>query len=95
MTGPLILGLSFFIGIILFVVLFIIGKSHGRDEDAVAETKALKAELKTMENKHYMLSLDVEKSRQKLAKSNAFLDGLKAKTHNVDMNQIKKDLEDE
>lgn len=85
---------SFIFGLICFYIAMSISKKKNFSKEKQNEVILIQKKLNVLENQHYMLNLDIEKSRQKLGKSTSFLDSLKGKTYNVDIEKLKKELED-
>ena len=90
----LVLIISIIISILISVLLRKKLNTKYLNLEKEAEVKKLKTEISHMENQHYMLSLDVEKSRQKLTKSVSFLESLKEKTKDANIEEMKKHLEE-
>lgn len=86
---------SIVIGFIGFYITMTITVKNNISPDSKREISEIKKKLNVLENQHYMLNLDIEKSRQKLGKSTDFLESLKSKTYNVDMDKIRKELENQ
>lgn len=84
---------SLVIGLIGFYIAMSISSKKNVPVEQKNEVVEIKKKLSVLDNQYYMLNLDVEKSRQKLGKSTDFLESLKSKTYNIDIEKIKQELE--